>query len=187
MQWVRDHFENDAPYDVEYRDRLPDGEYIWIRSVGRVVRSPDGRPVRMVGSNENISERKRHERFLAESESRLVEAQQLAHIGSWDRNLATGEITWSDQLFRLLGLDPEKDKPSVENFLFRVHSDDQPVVQSALHDQEVPGGQRNYDHRLVLPDGEVRFVHVRAEPIFGKNNTLVRVRGTVQDVTELRL
>ncbi|OGS93346.1 MAG: hypothetical protein A2061_01230 [Gallionellales bacterium GWA2_59_43] len=137
------------------------------------------------GYFKNISERKRAELALAESRARLEEAQVQAHLGNWEANMASGELYWSEEIFRIFGYDPASFKPSVEAFIAAVHPDDVGKVrESELRAEQT--GIHDVVHRIVRPDGEVRYVHERARSEFDTGRQLARLVGTVQDVTDLK-
>ncbi|RPJ72342.1 MAG: PAS domain S-box protein, partial [Alphaproteobacteria bacterium] len=120
---------------------------------------------------------------LKESEKSLSEAQKIAHLGSWDWDLIIGEIWWSDELYRIFGLDPQELAPDYNGFLNYVHPDDRDYLDKAIK-RALNGEAYSIDHRIILPDGEERVVHVQAEVVFDEKNIPIHIRGTVQDITE---
>ncbi|HZW26637.1 MAG TPA: PAS domain S-box protein [Gallionella sp.] len=137
------------------------------------------------GYFKNISERKRAEQALAESRARLEEAQVQAHLGNWDADMATGKLYWSEEIFRIFGYDPASFKPSIETFMSAVHPDDADRVRDSERRAEQTG-ILDVVHRIVRPDGEVRYVHERARSELDAEGQLARLIGTVQDVTDLK-
>ncbi len=123
---------------------------------------------------------------LRQVEEALKEAQRLAHIGSWDWNVVTNELTWSDEVYRIFGLAPQQFGATYDAFLESVHPDDRravmDAVDAALADPEV---KYSIEHRVVRLDGSERLVHERGEVTFDGGKP-VRMIGTVHDVTELR-
>ena len=120
---------------------------------------------------------------LLENEIRLNEAQKIAHIGSWDRNLVTGELYWSDEMYRIFRLDPMEFGATYDAFLDYVHPDDRDYVYISLQ-KALNGDPINIDYRIILADREERIVHAQGEAIFDERRTPVRTRGTIQDITE---
>ena len=119
---------------------------------------------------------------VAEREHRLSEAQELARLGSWERDLRTGEVTWSDQQYSLLGLD--RDTPDArERFIAMIHPDDRPAFDAAVVANE-RGETYALDIRVVLPTGELRWHHVRGEVTKWVDGRPALVSGTSQDVTD---
>jgi PAS domain S-box-containing protein len=133
---------------------------------------------------QDVTERVRAERALARREAQLVEAQHLAHLGNWERDIATGRLTWSDELYRIYGLEPQEIPASFEAFMAHVHPDDAPRVR-AINEAAVRSGQSfEYQARILRPDGEVRHYHSRGVVLRGASGRPTRVVGVVQDATE---
>ena len=126
-------------------------------------------------------------RRLAESERQLSGAQRIAHLGSWQRNIATGAMNWSDELYRICGLDPGSIQATYRDFLERFHPDDRDSIGRALND--ALAAVRTPDHhfcRIVRPDGSQRIVRVEAETLPDAAGLPETVIGTCHDVTELK-
>jgi len=172
-------------YNVEYRCLWPDGTLHWLQCRGDVVRAPDGTPLNMLCVAQDITKRKLAELALAENRIRLEESQNLAKLGNWETDLSTGEIRWADEIYRIFGQNPATFTPSVKAFLRSVHPDDVDLVRpNELQVMET--GIHNVFHRIIRPDGEIRHVHELARLERNVDGQLVRLIGTVQDVTELK-
>jgi len=121
---------------------------------------------------------------LEHSEARLLNAQRVARMGSWEWNIATDDLYWSDEIYRIFGLSPQEFGATYEAFLASVHPDDREFVQqrvdAAVHDN----AEYHIDHRIKLPSGEVRHVHEQGEFTRDANGAPVRMVGTVTDITE---
>lgn len=174
--------EHDAPYDIEHRVAWPGGEIRWLKESGAVVRDAAGNPLRMLGVVQDIDNRKRTALKLVEHERQLMEAQSLANIGNWAADLTTGELLWSDEVYRIFGHEPGSFTPSVEGFAAAVHPDDRERVR-ASENSSVKTGHHDVVHRIVRPDGGVRHVHELARAEHNAKGELVRLVGTVQDIT----
>ncbi|MDQ1274833.1 MAG: hypothetical protein QG610_405, partial [Euryarchaeota archaeon] len=120
---------------------------------------------------------------LRESEKCLSQAQRMAHIGNWKWNIVTGELHWSDEVYRIFGRDPKRFKATYDAFLSSVHPDDREHLVNSIK-KGFNGEPQNIDYRIILPDGEERAVHTQAEIIFDEKNIPVRAEGIVQDITE---
>jgi PAS domain S-box-containing protein len=175
--------ERDVPYDIEHRVVWPDGTVRWLLERGAVVRDAAGRPLQMLGVVQDIDDRKRAELALAERERQLREAQALAHIGNWQADLVSGELSWSDEIYRIFGHEPGSFEPSVEAFHAAVHPDDRALVLES-EERARQTGHHDVVHRIVRPDGTVRHVHELAQMEIDATGGVVRLIGTVQDVTE---
>ncbi|WP_269850991.1 PAS domain-containing sensor histidine kinase [Methanosarcina horonobensis] len=123
---------------------------------------------------------------LKESERGLAEAQQMAHIGNWNWDIVNNNLFWSDELYRIFGLKPEEFEMTYDLFLTYVHPDDRDYVNSAF--KKVLNEETfNINYRIILADGSERTVHAKTEVIFDGSNVPIRMRGTVQDVTERKI
>lgn len=123
------------------------------------------------------------EQRLTESENVLREAQSVAQIGSWVLDYATQELRWSDEIFRILELDPETAKPSKKAFLEVIHPEDRNELRRAY--KTALRNHRPYElrHRLQMKDGSVKYVHQRSAISLSPEGVPIRAVGTVQDVT----
>ena len=132
---------------------------------------------------ERTAELEKTYKTLKESERGLAEAQKMAHIGNWDHNLITGEVHWSDEAYRIFGLKPQESEITYHTFLGFVHPDDRDFVISAVK-QALNRKFFDIEYRIISADGVERIVHEKVEVVFDKENIPVRMRGTVQDITE---
>jgi PAS domain S-box-containing protein len=120
---------------------------------------------------------------LKESETRFSEAQRIAHVGNWEWDLLTCEIYWSDEMYRIFGLNPHESSTTYNEFLDCIRPDDRDYVDNTIK-RAIKGESLAIDYRIVLADGEERIVHSQPEIIFDEQNIPVRIKGTVQDITE---
>lgn len=142
-----------------------------------------GKPVRVVGLRD-ITDRKRAENALIESENRQNKAQEVGHVGTWDWNPNTGDLVWSNETYRVLGYVPQEIKPSYEKFLERVHPDDREYLIKAVEKAMQENEPYNLDCRIITKDGLVRFANAQGEVKFDEIGTPIRMLGTFQDITE---
>jgi PAS domain S-box-containing protein len=165
----------------EWRHKRPDGT-LWDGE-GHLMSFELGGRSLMQFTMQDITLRKRSEAVLQESEARLKEAQRLARVGSWKRELATNELNWSDEIFRIFEVDPST-TPTYKTFITRVHPDDRALVTDAY--QRSFDARENYDlvHRLLMPDGRIKHVRVSGFTEFN-GDVALRSVGTVQDITEM--
>ena len=131
-----------------------------------------------------IVERKRAEKSLEDSQRRMIEAQQIAHVGSWQWDVATNHLTWSDELFRLYGLKPHSIQLRYEEFRSRVHPDDRQNVMDTIERSLSDHQPFEFEHRVLWDDGSVHWVHGRGEVALDGNKTPIRMTGTTQDIDE---
>lgn len=168
----------------EHQVESPTGEILWQEWTDRGIFDDLGNPQEFQSVGRNINERKVAEEALFESESSLRKAQEVAHIGNWQRHVPTDELKWSDEVYRIFGLKPGELKPSYKLFLSMVHPEDQKSVKHAL-DIALEGGEPYaIDHRIVHPDGIERIVNEQAQIVFDEEDNPLLIIGTVQDITE---
>ncbi|MFZ5861656.1 MAG: putative bifunctional diguanylate cyclase/phosphodiesterase [Nitrospirota bacterium] len=123
---------------------------------------------------------------LRANEQRLAESQRLAHLGSWELNLAENTLWWSDEVYRIFEIDPSRFAASYEAFLEVVHPDDRESVHRAYQESINNRTPYNLVHRLLMQDGRIKFVHECCETEYRPDGAPVRSIGTVLDVTERR-
>lgn len=117
----------------------------------------------------------------------MTEAQRVANFGSWEWRVPEDSVTWSEQLFRIFGLDPSTFAATFEAYVERVHPDDRDRVVAAIERSIAEGRPYRLEHRVVRPDGEERAVRCHGEPLLSPADEVMRVVGVCQDVTELVL
>ena len=169
-------------YQAVHRLRRADGEYRWHHARGEPLRDRQGRVIQWYGLTVDIDEGKRAEDRLRRSEAYLAEAQRLSHTGSFGWTPSTGELHWSDETFRILEYDPSI-KPTIERVLQRIHPDDRAMMRQLI--DETSSGEKDFDvaHRLLMPDGSVKFVHVLSHALKDAAGNL-EIVGALMDVTE---
>ncbi|MBZ5526826.1 MAG: PAS domain-containing protein [Acidobacteriia bacterium] len=170
--------------DYEYEFYRKDGSRGWTRVNARVVRDARGKTLYYEGTDQDITEQKRAIDALRESEKRLSDAQRIARMGNWDWDIATNALYWSDEIYRIFGVQPQQFGATYEAFLGYVHAEDREFVDRSVH--EAFQGRSSYDieHRVMRPDGETRTVHSQGNVFRDGSGKAVRMAGTVQDVTE---
>jgi PAS domain S-box-containing protein len=132
----------------------------------------------------DLTERKRAEEKLRESEAYLAEAQRLSHTGSWARSPDTDFRYWSEECYRVLGFDPRDGPPGTEELIQRIHPDDQPAFRESAKRATHTKLDEETDYRIVHPGGAVRDIHSVGHPVFSPSGDLIEYTGTVIDITE---
>ncbi|BAV32567.1 diguanylate cyclase [Sulfuricaulis limicola] len=149
------------------------------------LRGLEGEIAGAIVVNQDITELRRAEAALRDSEARLKEAQRIAHIGSWELDLVSNQLTWSEEIFRIFEVDPHPSGPSYERvFLDAVHPDDREAVHRAYTESVTNRTPYDITHRLLMPDGRIKYVHERSVHYYNEEGLPLRSVGTVQDVTE---
>lgn len=182
---IQQTLEHDVPYYVEHRCIFPDGSLHWISGQGKVYRDATGKPLRMVGTTTDITERRESEKALRQSEFLLAKSQEITHIGSYSWDLATNKYTWSDEMHRIFGLSKEVFDGSAETVIENaVHPDDRQKLyegQQKVITEKIP---QPMEFRILRPDGSIRHVYANAFLNFDEKGDLKTMIGTVQDITE---
>ena len=132
----------------------------------------------------DITERKRAEEKLRESEAWLMEAQRIAHIGNWEHNLLTNTLTWSDEIFRIFEIDRERFAASCDAFLAVIHPEDRDAVNAACAQSLETRKPCGITHRLLMLDGRIKYVQQQCETYYSPEGKPLRSVGTIQDITE---
>ena len=124
---------------------------------------------------------------LETTNKNLSEAQSIAQIGSWNREVSENTLYWSDELYRIFGLDPEADEITLEKFLDMIHPDDRQMMQDlALRSRET-NLPFQAEHRIIRPDGTIRWIEERGRTTVDRSGKPIRFSGTGQDITEIKL
>jgi PAS domain S-box-containing protein len=137
-----------------------------------------------VGLNTMSEELEFHLQQLKQSEEKLNDAQQLAHIGSWEWNIADNSIEWSNELYRIYGKNRETFEANYENYLKNVHPEDRDYVNNMVQKAYQDHQPLDFLHRIILPNGDERTLHSSGKVILNKEGEIIKMIGTAQDVTE---
>jgi len=170
------------PFEIETRVPRADGEYRWMFHRKVPLRDRAGSIVKWFGSSVDIEDRKRAERALTREKVFLEEAQRLSRTGSFGWEVASGELVWSDETFRIFEHD-RASKPTLQSVLGRVHPEDQAVVRHSIDDAFREGKGFDLQHRLLMRDGTIKHVHVVVHPAQTEADK-VKLVGAITDVTE---
>jgi PAS domain S-box-containing protein len=169
---------------TEARLRGVDGKYRWFLGRAMALRDDAGNIVRWYGTAVDIEDRKRAEDALRRSEAYLAEAQRLSATGTFGWTVISGDIVWSEETYRIFGLDRAV-KPTIDLVLQRVHPDDRELVRHEIN--RVAEGNHDFDveHRLLMPDGLVKYLHVRSHRVKCESGE-EEIVGAVMDITAAR-
>ncbi|MEX2453251.1 MAG: PAS domain S-box protein [Rhodospirillaceae bacterium] len=132
----------------------------------------------------DITEHVRAAEELTLSEERLFNAQRIARVGNWDWDIGSGNLYWSDEIYRIFGHSRTKFAATYDGFLDCIHPDDRERVARAVGECLETGNPYSLDHRILRPSGEIRVVHEQGEIVFDAAGAPVQMTGIVQDITE---
>ena len=173
------------PHESEVRFRGADGQYRWHLDRGQPLRDGDGNIVKWYGVVTDIEDRKRVEEALRRSEQLLAEAQRLSHTGSAGMEAGTKRMFWSEETARIYGYAPGTE-PTPDLILQRVHPGDVDLLKSVLERAGEAGSDFDFEHRLLMPDGSIKYIRNLAHPLRYSDGHEESV-GAIMDITERRL
>ncbi len=170
--------------EIEHRAGHKDGSVRWMLTRGVSWRDPAGKPVRLIGSSIDITESKQTEQMLRRNQSLLAEAQEIDHIGCWSWDIRSGRLDWSDELYRVFGLDRDRQSPDHEGFMAGLHPDDRSPISELI--DAACRGTKTYDceYRVIRPDGDIRRVRARGKVIRDEAGEAIEMIGTAHDISE---
>jgi PAS domain S-box-containing protein len=165
-----------APVTATAENMTKDGRTILCSWVNSGLWTTDGRQVGFLSMAQDITE-------LRRSEMALARAQQLAHMGSWEWDVPAGRIRWSDEVGRILGVSGNSREGDVDVLRY-VHPDDAEEVRRQTNDLLKRGTLLDIEHRLLRPDGEIRWIHSRTEVTRSVDGSPLLIFGTILDITD---
>ena len=181
-----------TPFKAEHRIVRPNGEVRFVQALGTVKKDASGQVYEMFGTGQDITDRKLAEQALRRNQFYLSEGERLAHMGSWastNLGISWGDdlgLYWSDELYRIFGLDPKNGAPGLEQCLAYVHPQDRAFIAEkvkAMHEEHCIC---DVTHRIVRPDGEMRYIRVVSNPVV-EQGAFKGYIGTTIDVTAQEL
>ncbi|HHE38902.1 MAG TPA: PAS domain S-box protein, partial [Candidatus Cloacimonetes bacterium] len=174
--------KNNPVFTIRFRKK--DGSYIWAEVRNTIAFDEETGSNFIISVSRDISERKQAEQELQKSEANLAQAQQIAHLGSWEWDIEKSIDFWSEEIFRIYGLPYEKSGISYKTFLNSVHPEDRDFVKNSVNAALYEKKPYSIDHRIIRANGEERYVHELGEVVFDKTGKPVKMIGTTQDITE---
>jgi len=173
-------------YEVEFRQRHKDGHLVWVLARGKMAFDKNGNKVRMIGTHTDITEKKEAQQKLLQNQECLSNAQKIAKLGNWKWDPLSNKMTWSSEIYRILGEQQKAFEPSFDSFLNYVHKDDihnlKQIIQKSLADKKK---LVKTTHRIVTKNKYIRYVQEIADISYDSNGTPIQVIGTMHDITEL--
>ena len=178
--------------EAEHRVVRPNGDVRIVHGLGTVKRDLWGRAYEMFGTVQDITDRKRAEEALQQSQLYLREGERLAHMGSWasaDLGVRWSNdlgVYWSDEVYKIFGLDPKDGPPSYEQYLAAIHPQDRASMAETVKTMHEQRCGCDVTKRIIRPDGEVRYVRCVGVPVV-EDGVFKGIHGTTMDVTEHEL
>lgn len=169
-------------HNVVHRIVRPDGEIRYVHELGQ-GHHQDGKLVRLSGTVQDITDLKEAEAALKKSEQRLNLSQRFANIGTWDWDIKTNELFWSERISPLFGGAESELDTSYDSFLNAVHPEDRQKVIEAVTNCIEHGAEYDIEHRVIWQDGSVRWLHEQGDTVRDQDGKATNMLGVVQDIT----
>jgi PAS domain S-box-containing protein len=170
--------------DYTFRIVTADGKTKYLRSIAHVQKDEKGNPALIIGTERDITEKQSLIDKLKRSENLYKQAQALAHVGNWSWDIRSNIIEWSDELYRIFGLERSTGNLSYEDYLNLLHPEDKELIAKNIQEAIQFGKSYEFTHRLVWKNGEVRTVFSTGEALKNDKGEVYMLVGTAQDITE---
>lgn len=185
-------------FPLEYRIVWPDNTIHTVYTeTGEKSTNESGNIIKLFGTVQDITERKQAEERLRNSQKMLADAQRVAHIGSWEWDIDTKKITWSEELFHLYNSDPKLPEPTYEELLEFHHPEDRSNFEHVFEEAVKKGTPFTTTYRIIIPeennpqdhnpDNSIRYIEARGEIIRDNKGSIVKLYGTAMDVTDHKI
>lgn len=176
------HSDRQTPTLIEKKLLKLDGSISYVEATA-IPWAYDGEQAAQVVIRD-ITQRKHIEQALAEKQAHLLKAQEIGSMGSWENDLTTGTLKWSEQIYRIFGISQAEFSGDYEGFLNSVYPEDRQEVDRQIKQAIAGKGEHDFLHRILLPDGSVRWVREKAEVVWDSQQQPMKLMGTLQDVTD---
>ena len=180
---IQNSIDKSIPYSLEYRFTDDQGRLRYVHTRARVVKDSKGEVSHLYGICQDITEEKQHEEERILNETRLLQSQEIAHIGTYEYNLKTNVLWWSDELYRIYGIEGEK-SITPEGHMEYIHPDDHELLRDL---QDLEKEDYHIEYRIVRPDGEIRYLSTFVGKHEYMDGERYLIRGTTQDITEQKV
>jgi PAS domain S-box-containing protein len=174
-------------FAMECRFLTPQGTVKWVFVTAVPLRDHQKAITGYLGTVIDISDRKLAEERLKKSEASLAFAQRVAHVGSWEFDVLTQKIAWSEEMFHIHGLDPTRPEPTLAEHIEQIHPEDRALWHKIVGHGLESGEAYKFDFRIVRSNGQVRYVEARGKAIVNEAGQVIQLFGTVMDITDRKL
>ena len=181
---VRQALTEFKPYEIHHRLKAKDGSIRVLHSLGEPLFNAEGKVFKLVGTAQDVTEKHNLIERLKYSEDLYKQAQAMSHIGNWTLDVDARVCHWTDELFRIYGLEPSNEPVPMDQFMEMVHPEDRELVERYAMDVISSGKTFDMYHRNLWKDGTVKVLHIKGQAELDNTGRTVRLFGTTQDVTE---
>ncbi|MBW4694773.1 MAG: PAS domain S-box protein [Lyngbya sp. HA4199-MV5] len=173
-----------STYQMEKRYFHKQGHVVWVLLNESLVRDEQGKPLHLIAQIQDITTRKQMEAQLRKSEANLLEAQRVAHVGSWELDLLTQQIAWSEELFRMFGFDPVNPEPGYAEHFDYIHPDDRELLEACIKQATENGIPYEVDLRFFCTDGTIGYMEAKGRALRDEQGHITRLFGTALDISD---
>lgn len=170
----------------DFQFKTKDGHALWTILNFRELNDAKGKPTGAIAAVVNVTDRKKQEELIKENEQKLKEAQKIANVGSWEYDVASKKVTWSDETYRIFGIDPKMTPITRDLFHARVHPDDRDELAACVEAALQKGIAYELEMRILLPDKSIRYTFNKTRAIM-KDGNVRKLSGTTMDITSKKL
>jgi PAS domain S-box-containing protein len=179
--------QNLQPYNITYRIITKNGTIKYLNSKGKVIEIANGQAMKVVGTLQDVTEKQLMLEQLQKSDELYKQAQAMSHIGNWEWDIRNDKINWSDELYRIYGVDKTQGEINFERYSSLLHPEDKHKMQETI--QNCIAHHQSYEiyHRIILDSGDTRWVYGKGDIIVDDKGEAIKLYGTAQDVTKQKL
>lgn len=166
---------------------LYDGRVAWHRWTHRAIFDESGRAVEYQASGADVTAQRQALEAQKDSEERLATAQRIAHIGSWERDISTGALYWSDEAHRICEIEKSDQPLTTEDYVRVIHPEDRDMLEKDYFESISDKRLHDVMNRLLMPDGRIKYVHSISETVYDTDGRPVKSIGTIHDITQQKM
>jgi len=172
---------------IEHRVISKTNEIRWLNSTYTAVFNSENQLTEIISVCQDITNLKKLEEIAITNEKFIKESQSIAHLGNWEFDIESMQFKWSEEVYKIFGLIPTQSTPSFDEFVSMMHIDDKANYLNAVDEAVINGTPYEFDYRFYLPDMTLRYAYAIGKPIFNEDDKVVKLVGTIMDITERKL